>query len=190
MAAGRIKQEEREQIVKRICIPLQEEVERKAADVVKYINSFTATKISKEIWDFIDKYPGIVPLRSYASPYELSKDNLLDKIHLTGVNQYPSNFFKDTLILSLKKDPEWEPSFNELIENLRQAELKRRAMEGKTSCILQTLNTRKKLREGFPEAYKILVEIVDKTIPGINETLCDSVENLRAELSQYKKKKS
>lgn len=189
MATGRVTQEEQIQIVKHICEPLQKEVEKKAGDIVTYINNFIKTVVPDEIWLFTEKYPGLIGLSSYISSYELTANGLLDKVRFNGIEKYPGNFFKGiSLVNAIKKNEDWAPNFEILIESLCQVETKRRAMEGKTQCILQTLNTRKKLREGFPEAYKILVEKVEKEVLGTSETLCDSVENLRAELSQYNKK--
>lgn len=189
MATGRVTQEEQMQIIKHICEPLQKEVEMKAGDIVTYINNFIKTVVPDEIWLFMEKYPGLIGTNSYISSHELTDNGLLDKVRFNGVERYPRNFFKDnSLVDVIKKDEYWKPNFKILIESLCQVETKRRAMEGKTQCILQTLNTRKKLREGFPEAYKILVEKVEKGVLGTIETLCDSVENLRAELSQYNKK--
>lgn len=64
----------------------------------------------------------------------------------------------------------------------------KREIRGKSSCVLDTINTYKQLQEQFPEAYKILIEKIDKEAK-IIPNRCDSIEGLRVQLSQITEEK-
>ena len=61
--------------------------------------------------------------------------------------------------------------------------LKKKEFEGKIKCTLSKLKTYKKIKDNFPEAYKILIEEIDKE-SNQKEDLCTNVEELRAELTK------
>lgn len=57
----------------------------------------------------------------------------------------------------------------------------------KVECTLENLRSYKKIQEEFPEAFKVLIEQVDQEGSVEEHTnMCDSVENVRAELSSFK----
>lgn len=60
-------------------------------------------------------------------------------------------------------------------ENIKQ-------LKGQLACTLSKLNSPNKLKNEFPEAYKVYLSLeeVDKG----SENLCDSIENLRAKLKK------
>lgn len=58
---------------------------------------------------------------------------------------------------------------------------------GKIKCTVSKLKTYNKLKVNFPEAYKVLVETIDGDIVLPDSgNLCDSIEELRAELNSNK----
>lgn len=65
----------------------------------------------------------------------------------------------------------------------RMIELDRKAsnIKNRTKCALENINTTKKLKDNFPEAYVILTETSKEDVKR-NE--CDNIEKLRAELSK------
>lgn len=77
-----------------------------------------------------------------------------------------------------------------LISKFYKLEMERYFMEKRLKCIMNaTRYTDKKLKSDFPEAYQVYMDIItaDTTDPATapNEattTLCDSVENIRAQL--------
>lgn len=58
--------------------------------------------------------------------------------------------------------------------------------ENKIKCTLSKLSTYAKIRDNFPEAYKVLTEKVDK-VENDEESICDNVEKLRAEFNKKAK---
>lgn len=77
-----------------------------------------------------------------------------------------------------------------LLRNFFKLEMERYFMEKRLKCVFQTTRfTDAKLKEQFPEAYKIYLDIITsdtydeaKTSDGATGTLCDTIENLRAQL--------
>lgn len=77
-----------------------------------------------------------------------------------------------------------------LISKFYKLEMERYFMEKRLKCIMTaTRYTGKKLKEDFPEAYQVYMDIItaDTTDPATGPTeaattLCDSVENIRAQL--------
>lgn len=69
-------------------------------------------------------------------------------------------------------------------------EMDRYFMEKRLKCIMQTQRfTPKTLKQDFPEAYKVYLDITTsdaydsaKEPNGATATLCDSIENVRAQL--------
>lgn len=79
-----------------------------------------------------------------------------------------------------------------LISNFYKLEMERYFMEKRLKCIMTaTRYTGKKLKEDFPEAYQVYMDIITSdstdTATESNEAtqnLCDSVENIRAQLKK------
>lgn len=77
-----------------------------------------------------------------------------------------------------------------LLRKFFRLEKERYFMEKRLKCVFQTNRfTDAKLKEQFPEAYKIYLDIITaddgdlaKTADGATGTLCDTIENLRAQL--------
>lgn len=82
-----------------------------------------------------------------------------------------------TLLLTRKTN------FDMASERLTISEKDRKAsnIKNRTKCALENINTTKKLKDNFPEAYVILTETSKEDVKR-NE--CDNIEKLRAELSK------
>ena len=88
-----------------------------------------------------------------------------------------------------KKLPEDNPIVQQIKEHLL-LERDRYFMEKRLKCIMQTKRfTEKTLEQEFPEAYKVYLDITTSDIydnakvpNGATATLCDSIENIRAQL--------
>lgn len=67
---------------------------------------------------------------------------------------------------------------------------KKNELSNKIKCTLSKLNTYKKIKENFPEAYSTIVSVIDsETVVDSEGNLCDNVEELRAVLNNDKSKK-
>ena len=65
--------------------------------------------------------------------------------------------------------------------NILNKEQERSTLYRKSICAIEKIKTYKRLQVEFPEAYKILIEKVDKGDVK-DDSICDTVESLRAEL--------
>lgn len=83
-----------------------------------------------------------------------------------------------------------ENYIHELMCKYFKLEMDRYFMEKRLKCIMQTQRfTPKTLKQDFPEAYKVYLDITTsdaydsaKEPNGATATLCDSIENVRAQL--------
>lgn len=83
-----------------------------------------------------------------------------------------------------------ENYIHELMCKYFKLEMDRYFMEKRLECIMQTQRfTPKTLKQDFPEAYKVYLDITTsdaydsaKEPNGATATLCDSIENVRAQL--------
>ncbi len=82
------------------------------------------------------------------------------------------------------------PEISQLLTEYFELESKKCQMKKKIICTLEKLKSYSKIRDNYPEAYTLLIELDKKwnTNKSSEEKviLCDSVENLRAELSSFK----
>ena len=70
---------------------------------------------------------------------------------------------------------------SECATNILNKEQERSTLYRKSICAIEKIKTYKRLQVEFPEAYKILIEKVDKGDVK-DDSICDTVESLRAEL--------
>jgi hypothetical protein len=92
--------------------------------------------------------------------------------------------------LDLRKDIELSAEdkvfMGNLIDEILHLRQSKGVLYGKSVCAIEKIKTYKRLQVEFPEAYKILIEKVDKGDVK-SDTLCDTVESLRAELGVTEK---
>lgn len=73
------------------------------------------------------------------------------------------------------------------IEEFLKLESEKASMKGRLSCLMEnTAFTPKKLKNEFPEAYEVYCKLNEKNNEN-NSNLCDTIENIRAELNQKAK---
>lgn len=72
--------------------------------------------------------------------------------------------------------------WNQEIKDLEDEE---RKVKNQIRCTVSKLKTYKKLQDNFPEAYEVLILKVDMNME-LHDSLCDSVEELRAKLNSSK----
>lgn len=152
-------------------------------------------KIPKMVMDVFEKYPDFfrtvdcIYIQSYNFKEYLPAEwgsrtfheevNLQENIPFEGENTV-------NLIKSIPKDN----YIHELIRKYYKLEMDRYFMEKRLKCIMQTKRfTEKTLKQEFPEAYQVYLDITTSDIydnakvpNGATTTLCDNIENIRAQL--------
>jgi hypothetical protein len=124
------------------------------------------------------------------------------KVYLKGFGSYAIRDFKDNFLfyseidlpkrdekfkeanLNIKNQPELFDLIKKDIEEYESLVKAKSVFRNKLQCVLGDLKTYNKIKNEFPEAYKVLIEKVDKE--KINKDTCTSVEELRAELIKIK----
>ena len=72
-----------------------------------------------------------------------------------------------------------------LIERTQSLIKEQKALKNKCLCALEQINTTNQLKEQFPEAYEVCCQILSDSSP---KNACDSIENIRVELSKLNKR--
>lgn len=141
----------------------------------KYPNFFrTINCIYLQSYNFKEYLPAEWGSRTFHGQIDLHEDIPFDE----------ENAYK--LIKSIPK----ENYIHELIRKYYRLEMDRYFMEKRLKCIMQTRRfTDKMLKQEFPEAYKVYLDITTSDVydsakvpNGATATLCDSIENVRAQL--------
>jgi len=139
----------------------------------------------KDILEFSEKYPGF--LRSCESiciywnvdnlkDYKFTVYPKLPKYPVDGINL--NNLFTSTdLNKGLCRDV-----ITTLMNEYCQVEKKKNELRNKIKCTLNTLKSYARIKNEFPEAYKLLIEKIDKEMLNVDDP-CTGVEALRAELT-------
>lgn len=75
----------------------------------------------------------------------------------------------------------------ELIERIQSLVKEQKVLQNKCLCALEQINTTNQLKGQFPEAYEAYCQYIEKS-EGPSENACDSIEDIRAELSKVNKR--
>lgn len=181
MASQRLTNDDRENIVKNILKPVEKELSQKIEDFSKNIlEPFLIRETPDDIKVFRAKYKDLIPTREYFYFSDFSKREDRRYIHIPVSNFIPNFHNKEDVIdriMSLKEGVKFVREVEQLKEKLK-------SLKGRTRCVLDNINTTKQLKDQFPEAYLILMNIPKEKI---QDNSCDNIENLRAELSKYNK---
>lgn len=152
-------------------------------------------KIPKMVMDVFEKYPNFfktidyIYLPSYNFKQYLPADWGSRTFH-GEVDFYENLPLDETNAWDLIKSIPEDNYIHELIRKYYKLEMDRYFMEKRVKCIMQTKRfTDKTLKQEFPEAYKVYLDITTSDIydnakvpNGATATLCDSIENVRAQL--------
>lgn len=171
---ARLTNYDRERILKGLRPSFQVELEKVKRALSDLINEFLIKEIPGEIFLFMKKYPNL--LYSSKTIYiPLNQGSLY-----LSVIEYPSNYIKTVYFIKSKDNTgEISRSLDLLLMKAEAA----RILEKKVSCVLDNISTEKRLKDEFPEAYKVYTKS-DETED--TQNMCDSIENVRAELSKIK----
>lgn len=169
----------REKIIKQLMNLPREKFENHLKELGKLCDSILIKSIDKEILEIDEKYPKLIDKRNYISFNSISTDGMYKSIPIS--KWYCC--YNDENFELLRKNEEIQNFCKQLI--FLEKELK--TLENKLSCLLYHINTTKQLKDQFPEAYKIFLEL-SGGIENDSSNLCDSFENIRASLSKFNKK--
>lgn len=128
-----------------------------------------------------EKYPKLIDKKESIPFNSLSTDK--DIIYKSIPVSKWYRCYNDEILNLLRKNEKIQNFCKQLI--FSDKELK--TLENKLSCLLHHVNTTKQLKDQFPEAYKIFLELNDE-VEDNSDNLCDSFENIRASLSKFNKK--
>lgn len=136
----------------------------------------------KEILDFFEKYPKVVNKCTGISIY-WNFDGYKD-YKFTVYPNLPKyiNEGVDLGKIFTHKDGLRRGVISDLMEEYCQVFKKRDELRNKIKCTLNTLKSYARIKNEFPEAYKLLVEKIDKEVLNADDP-CTDVEALRAELT-------
>lgn len=171
----------RENIIKQLMKLPREKFENSLKELGKLCDSILIKSTDKEILEIDEKYPELIDKRNIVSLGSISI-NSKSIYYSIPVSKWYSCFRIENEKL-LKKNKEVQDLCEKSINLKKELD----TLEKKLSCLLYNINTTKQLKDQFPEAYKIFLELNGK-IDVTSDNLCDSFENVRASLSKFNKK--
>ena len=171
------------ELISQIAEEMVVEVKNEKAKQEDALNTFFKEKamelIPKDVIEFWVKHPEYT--RTSDCHYCNFKNDKFFYFHseIPVMEGYDKSIVKECLA---KNAEEFEKRFASY-EELKKYEIQ---LRNKIMCNLSKLNTYKRVKDNFPEAHAILCKIMDTPVE-VNLNLCDSVENLRAELNSIPK---
>lgn len=166
---SKISNEKAYEIAKRLTSPLFEKAEKFWNSTVEFVNEKYKEYLPKDILDFQEKYPKSVKVES---------------TYINGIYvnlKYP--YYLEAREKFMQKYREYISQKYEEYKDMRE---EGNRLHNKIQCTLTKLGTYKRIKEEFPEAYTILMDLVDGGSTK-GSSICDDVEGLRAQLSTVKK---
>lgn len=180
MASQKLTNSDRDFIVKNITNPIKEKIQKLLEECGSLVvDVYLLGIIPDEVREFYKKYPRIVKKQSYLEYTSLFAKRSWIYLQIPVEEYFPGYFEDEDQIYKLLNNLPLTEEFKKNVESLLSKE---NQLKNKTRCVLEHINTTKQLKDQFPEAYSILMDLSEKEI-----TKCDSTESLRAELSQIMK---
>lgn len=181
MASQRLTNDDRDRIVEGILKPIKKEISLKAEEFGKNVlDPILLRDTPEEIILFRVKYERLLSIKESFSFFDFFKDrSSYDFINIPVKNFIVNYHDKERFIeeiLSLKEGVVF-------VKEINQLRTKKKSLKGRTKCVLENIRTTKQLKDQFPEAYLILMDVPKEMV---KNNSCDDIENLRAELSKYK----
>lgn len=176
---ARLTNNDRDRIVRAMRPEIQSKVKEIKKNLSKIFNEVIMREIPEEVFVYYGKYP------------QLFSEG--DTVYITcgkyslyiPVVKHPVRYFKDFLKVATT-GPEGD-KVKELLKSLELEFNKAKIIENKISCALNNISTEKKLKDEFPEAFVAYMTLGAK-VGEQSSNSCDSIENIRAQLSALKKK--
>lgn len=182
MASERLTSSDRERIVKSIAKPLEKELHQLVEEFGRnVIDPVLLKSIPQKVRDFRKEYPKLIFRKEYCYLTDLNP-NMKDSRYLhIPMKNFILGYFEEKEVFKHLRSLQ---STTDFINQVKEIDKKINSIQGRTRCVLENINTTKQLRDQFPEAYAILMNVSKQEV---QDNSCDSIENLRAELSKYNK---
>lgn len=180
MASERLTNSDRDNIAKNIIAPILKEADKEIENFSKFVDEFLKKNLPKDVLEFSEKHLNLLKRRThfYFSDFSALRLNCISTY--IKVSYYIPECFNENQIYSTLRNSTEAKIFAKKMKALDEKAV---MIKNKTRCALEHINTTKKLKESFPEAYAILFDV---TVKEVKDNECDSIENLRAELSKLK----
>lgn len=180
MASQKLTNSDRDFIVKNITNPIKEKIQKLLEEYGSLVvDVYLAGEIPDEVRKFCEKNPRIAKKQNYLEYISLFTERPWIYLRIPVSEYFPCCFENEDQIYELLNKLPLTEEFKKNVESLLSKE---NQLENKTRCVLEHINTTKQLKDQFPEAYSILMDLSEKEI-----AKCDSTESLQAELSQIMK---
>lgn len=179
MASQKLTNSDRDFIVKNITNPIKEKIQKLLEEYGSLVDVYLVGEIPNEVREFCEKYPRIAKKQSHLEYTSLFTKRQWIYLSIPVSEYFPGYFEDENQIYELLNKLPLTEEFKKNVESLLS---KQNQLKNKTRCVLEHINTTKQLKDQFPEAYSILMDLSEKEI-----TKCDSTESLRAELSRMMK---
>lgn len=181
MASQRLTNVDREYIVKNIANPISKKIKNLLDEYgEKFVTPYLQSQYPKEVMDFYREYPFMIETRDTLCYTDLKDARNFEGIYIP-VKDYLVDWFKNKI--NIYKELRKFATTQELIKKVEELIKERTQIKNRTKCILyDQINTTKQLKEQFPEAYDVLMNMEGEA----ESNACDKIENLRASLSKYK----
>lgn len=154
-----------------------EQKEKKLTDKIgEFLSKTLLEKAPKDVEEFYKKYPNLC---ISANPFYVGGKWISVK----------APFFGEENNKILDSDPAFKQCIKNYGDELENLKKKRITLKNKIICTLSKLNSYRKIEMEFPEAYKVLINEVDKNPLSKEVDACTDIEKLRAELNSNIKNK-
>lgn len=179
MASERLTNSDRDKIAKNIIAPILKEADKEIENFSKFVDEVLKKNLPKDVLEFSEKHLNLLKRRTnfYFSDFSELRLNCVSTY--IKVSYYIPEYFNENQYSALRNSTEAKI----FAKKMKALDEKAVSIKNKTRCALEHINTTKKLKESFPEAYAILFDV---TVKEVKDNECDSIENLRAELSKLK----
>jgi len=174
-----------DEIAKELVKSIEAKIAKLETQATEAAEAVFIAKLPEDVVEFWKKYPDLV-----RTTYQF--DFQIDGKKGWGYRSYvsmkiPDYKFQPTLTLA--DNPKLAAKLTKLVKKRKALDFEAAQTTNQIKCTLSKLRTYGEIEANFPEAYKVLIEKIDKDIPEPKpETnLCDDVEKLRAKLNKSKK---
>jgi len=180
MATGTIAQYKIDSIAAHLVAPQAAEISKLENELSAEYTKRALVLLPTKVRECFEEHPEYMYTRNYLY-VKGSLRSRNDTVHIS-VN-LPKMANADTPPIS----SEDEAHLALLVNKIKELQKVRDVLRRKSICAIEKIKTYKRLQVEFPEAYKILIEKVD--IGDVkDDSICDTVESLRAELGVTEKK--
>lgn len=170
---ARLTQDDRRNILRALMRPYRKEEQKKKEAIEKWLTEFCDRLLPQDFQIIAKKYPAVVRFNSnmYVGNFKW-KPKEINYLKVSYVS-----YFCDRVLKNLE-----DKKLIELCEDYDKYYQNNKVLEKRLLCALQNITTENRLKNEFPEAYNVYLNLdgVEKE----ETNACDSIENVRALLSK------